>query len=272
MNTVSGICQAQFYAVKSYGSAARAKTSVEPVGEVPTTGDAVEISTKAQKIQTVDAALQRSEELMSVRGLDDEEIASFREILSSYESSGMNADEFLKSLSGEERNLVKLANSYGSNLTDNVIDSFSEEGAINMLREQDYRFAIDLNGDDIVEHGAGRTFVFPPPNTPDTVMDAWDTYSRSLTGAEESLFSALFLPIDVPGYPDATTIRGYNISQQGFPPNEEGWLDLLDKIYDTLKYNNKISNDQQTIEYNKKAMQQLRDFAATIEQMKIQSI
>lgn len=131
------------------------------------------ISAEAKIALTTDQALAGSEKLMRTRGLGDEEISAFRDILAGYESSGMDAGDFLKSLSNEERDLVKRANSYGQDLTDEVIDGFSEEGAINMLREQDYRFAVDLNGDDIVESGAAKTFSFPPPSAPAKVMDAW---------------------------------------------------------------------------------------------------
>ena len=264
MNAVGGVCQGMFYPGIRCKSAAHVSTSADK--EVLATGDVVEISPQAQKSLTFDKALKRSEDLMRARGLDEQEITSFRDLLERYDSSRMDAETFLKSLSSEERDLVKRANSYGSDLTDEVIDRFSKEGAGNMLREQDYRFAIDLNGDDIVEHGAGRTFVFPPPSAPETVMDAWDAYSQTLTGEEKLLFSGLFLPISIPAYPDATTIQGYNLNQQGFPQSAQGWLDLLDKIYDTLEYNNKTSNDKQTIEHNDKAMRELREFGAFIAQ------
>ena len=263
MNSVGG-CRSLFYTTSGYKSAVHAPAATSPASRTSSAGDVVAISGDGQKTLALDKAFNRSEELMRVRGLDDEEIASFRDILSRYRSSGMDAKEFLTSLSTGERDLVKRANSYGSTLSDAVIAGFSEEGAVNMLREQDYRFAVDLNGDDIVEHGAGKTFVFPPPSAPEEVMDGWDKFSQTLTGEEKMLFSALFLPVNIPGHPDASTIRGYNISQQGFPQSREGWLELLNKIYDTLEYNNSISSDRQSIEHNKKAMQQLRDFAACI--------
>lgn len=134
-----------------------------------------------------------------------------------------------------------------------------------MLREQDYRFAVDLNGDDIVEHGAAKTFVFPPPSTPESVMDAWDSYSQTLSEREIFNFSAMFLPVDIPGYPEATTINGYNLSEQGFPQTEAGWLALLDKIYGTLADTNKSSGDPQQIEQNEEKMRQLRDFATYLQ-------
>jgi hypothetical protein len=226
--------------------------------------DQVEISAEARSALVTDQAMARSEKMMRVRGLNDEEIASFREILSGYESSGTDAADFLKSLSSEERDLVKRANSYGSDLDNGVIDGFSEEGAINMLREQDYRFAVDLNGDDIVEHGAAKTFSFPPPSAPEGVMDAWDAYSRKLSDQDKMMFTIMFTPVDIPGQGDATTIRGYNLSKQGFPANEEGWLELIDKIHNTLAYDNKLSGDKEQIEQNEKLMGQLTDFASYI--------
>lgn len=265
MLTMSGVVQNSFHVLNNPQSSSIGMNATTPATETLAGCDAVEISAEAKDALLTDQALTRSEELMRTRGLNEEEIVSFRDIISRYESSGMDAGDFLKSLTGEERNLVKRSNSYGHDLTDAVINGFSEEGAINILREQDYRFAVDLNGDDIVEKGAGKTFVFPPPSTPESVMDAWDSYSRTLSEREIFNFSSMFLPVDIPGYPEATTIRGYNLNEQGFPQTQEGWQVLLDRIHDTLAYSNKTSGDPQQIEHNEEKMQQLREFATYLQ-------
>jgi hypothetical protein len=263
MVTVNSIVQNQYYAVNN-NSQSTGTEQIKQAVTGTTSGDQVDISTEAKNALTTSKALARSEEMMRRRGLDDEEIDSFRDILSGYESSGENAGDFLKTLSSDERDLVKRANSYGLDLSNEVIDGFSKEGAINMLREQDYRFAVDLNGDDLIENGSALTFSFPPPSAPEGVMDAWDTYSQDLDGPGIMNFTSMFLPVSIPGYPDATTIRGYNLSRQGFPETEDGWIDLLDKLHDTLDYNKKLANDQQQIEHMENEMRMLREFASLL--------
>lgn len=87
-------------------------------------------------------------------------------------------------------------------------------------------------------------------------------YSQGLSEMEKMEFTIMFLPVDIPEYPEATTIRGYNLSKQGFPQAEEGWLELIGKIHDTLAYDNKLPGDQEQIDRNEKIMGRLLEFAS----------
>ena len=222
--------------------------------------DSVEISEEAKVAQKMAKAFKRSEDMMRLRNLSSEEIAAFREILQDYNTSGKTPSEFLKSLDKEERDLIKRANSYGHDLTDSEIDSWSVEGSKNMLREQDWRFAIDLNDDGIVDHGGGKSFVFPPPNSPEEIKDSWEMMSENMTDKEKMFFTIRFAPIKIDGYPEATTIVGYDLNEQGFPKNIDEWLNLLDKVYETEEYNSKINSHAPSREISKRTMELITEF------------
>lgn len=51
------------------------------------------------------------------------------------------------------------------------VHTLSEEGAANLLAAPE--FQRDLNGDGLVEVGAGKRFVFPAPDAPREVWEAW---------------------------------------------------------------------------------------------------
>lgn len=231
---------------------------------LPLQTDTAEISKEAKDAQTLASALKRSEKMMALRGLNRDEVAEFRDILKQYEDSGKDTKTFLKSLDFDQRDLVKRANSYGTRFTDANIDSWSKEGAANMLREQDWRFAIDINSDGIVDHGAGKSFVFPPVNSPDAVKDAWEIMSKDMTDKEAMLFTMRFLPFKIEGYPEATTIRDYNLNKQGFPKTSDGWMELLDKIYETEEWSSKTNPHAPSREINKKMMEHITEFKKII--------
>jgi hypothetical protein len=264
INSVTDSYQSFFYAMGK-GNTAKAVSSLPAsTKEVSTTDDVIEISAEARKANAMEAALNRSYALMHKRGLTDEEIESFRDILNSYRSSNMEAKAFLKSLTSEERDSVKRATGYGHRLTDKEIDSFSKEGAVNMLQEQDYRFVVDLNGDDVIENGNGNLLVFPPPSAPETVKEAWDTFSQTLTEGDKLLFMGRFVSLRGFKIENGTVVR---TNDMGYPKTTQGWLDLLKKEYHTSKYQSEISTDKSSIEAHKRMMRQIQQFAAVIREM-----
>ncbi len=208
----------------------------------------------------------RAYKMLKLRDLSEDEINSFREILAQAENA-QNAKGLLKSLSTKERALVKKANSYGSDLTNSHIDQMSEEGARNMLVQPDYRFAVDFNNDGIVEHGKAKTFVFPPPNAPDSVKDAWDKTMNSLNEDERLLASTIFLVMSwqeniktsengrvvrmiEPGEPDYVNIFG---------TDESSWLLLLDKVDEYLDFTEKLdSANREDIEKDRQMINTFR--------------
>jgi hypothetical protein len=187
---------AQQLAMAQYDKTPLQKEAAAPSSSSNASSDSVEISTAAKQALNDSIQLQnlsdRAYKLLKVRNISDDEIIAFQEILSNAESAD-NAKDFLKSLSHQDLELVKKANSYGVTLNYSHIDGMSEEGARNMLVQPDYRFSVDYNNDGIVEHGQARTFQFPPPNAPEEVKDAWDKTMASLPDKERLMASSVFM-------------------------------------------------------------------------------
>lgn len=209
--------------------------------------------------------MERADKLMRLRGINDEEITEFRGIVKDYQESGKDAKSYLKSLSFNQRDLVKRATSYGTRFTDVEIDSWSDEGAENMLRDQDWRFAIDLNNDGMVDHGAAKTFVFPPVGAPDEVKDAWEKMSESMTEQERLLFPFRFMPMNIENQAEKATVSGFNLSR-GFPKDTDGWMEMIDHIFEAEEYNSKTNPHGPSREMSKKTMEQLTEFKRLIKE------
>lgn len=209
--------------------------------------DTVEISPEAKSAQESQEKMKQLTEdamkMLKIREVPKADIERFQEILASAEEE-TDAKSFLKSLSAEDRDIVKRCNSYGCDLNNQHIDGMSEEGARNMLVQPDYRCSVDFNNDGIVEHGQAMTFQFPPPNAPESVKDAWDETTANMSFEEQmkatSLFMVQSLQANVrldangefqemiePGDPDYTNI---------FPTDQESWAGLLDDIDDYLDW------------------------------------
>jgi hypothetical protein len=216
--------------------------------------DICEISDEAKKIAEEEALQkqfsERAYHLLKIRNISDEDMAAFKGIIEEAKNAE-DAKAFLKTLSTEERDLVKRANSYGMALDNGHIDQMSEEGARNMLVEPDYRAYVDFNNDGIVDHGLGKTFVFPPPNAPDEVKDAWDKTVEGMSDKDRFLASAIFLSqslsanLETDASGKVTNIRspgdtGYvNI----FPTNKEDWFLFLDDTDSYLDFSESVADD-----------------------------
>lgn len=227
-------------------------------------GDTVEISKEAFEKSD---ELKRSEFLMKHRGLSEEEITQFRDVLQRYADSGQDPNDFLKSLERPERRLVQRANGFDGDFSTEAIESFSEEGAVNLLQEQGHAFDVDLDGDERIEHGAEKGWNLLPVEATDAVKDAWDIVSEDMSFLEKTIMSISLMPLKIPGYPDATTIHGYNINKQGYPETDEGWIDLLGKVYDTTESNLKYQDNDEARENSKQHMRNLKKFMAEIENL-----
>lgn len=66
--------------------------------------------------------------------------------------------------------------------------TLSEEGAANILLPPNE--ALDLDDDGVVEVGVARTAPFPPPNAPQGVKQAWDSFIRGMSEGDVMAFSA----------------------------------------------------------------------------------
>lgn len=203
--------------------------------------DSIEISQAArhaaQEETVAKAFTERALDLLRVRNISDEDILRFQEIIHRA-SDVSDSHGFLKSLSLEERDCVKRANSYGIELSDAHIDGMSKEGARNMLVQPDARAYVDFNNDGVVDHGQGKSFIFPPPNAPEKIKDAWDKTMESLPEEERLMASAIFLTqqlcANIKCDENGTPVGVYAPGEEGytniFPTSTEEWDTLLDSV------------------------------------------
>ncbi|MFY0669197.1 MAG: hypothetical protein JXQ95_14300 [Alteromonas stellipolaris] len=195
---------------------------------------------------------QSSLNQLQVRSLTDDEISGFGNILRQANEQTTTSKEFLKSLSSDELQLVKKANSLAANIN---VDSLSQEGAQNLLRQPDGSDLVDLNNDGIVEIGIGKTIHFPPVNAPPHVKAAWEKATEGMDWGEQArmeltMFSMVYgfgingVTADAALPPEqqwnTTNINAfyeYAQSNLEFRIGMEGWTDYnrqLDKVYDSF--------------------------------------
>lgn len=210
--------------------------------------DTVEISKEAQQakleMENREFYGDKTYELMKVRGLSDEDIKEYSAIVTDAKSA-TDKRQFLYGLDDKQRDLVKRANSYGSRLTDSTIASFSDEGVYNMLTSQKHRDYKDFNNDGIVEHGAAMTLVFPPPNAPDHVHEAYEELSKDWDLKDKLLFEGYFMNQSFsanirydangqangfyePGDPEYVNIYEGN--------NNANWREIIDNAYEYFDF------------------------------------
>ncbi|MBZ2160550.1 hypothetical protein [Alteromonas stellipolaris] len=195
---------------------------------------------------------QSSLNQLQVRSLTDDEISGFGNILRQANEQTTTSKEFLKSLSSDELQLVKKANSLAANID---VDSLSQEGAQNLLSQPDGSDLVDLNNDGIVEIGIGKTIHFPPVNAPPHVKAAWEKATEGMDWGEQArmeltMFSMVYgfgingVTADAALPPEqqwnTTNINAfyeYAQSNLEFRIGMEGWTDYnrqLDKVYDSF--------------------------------------
>ena len=257
MNIVPTAASAYTTQLNSYqhNNSAIEQTQQVKSGTKNITADSVAISKEGQEALKQKTFSDKAYNLLLVRQIPGEDIKRFGAIIQDADSAD-NAKEFLQNLSNEDRNLVKRANSYGLNLTDSHINTMSEEGARNMLVQPDNRSYVDCNNDGIVDHGVAKSFVFPPPNAPESVKDAWDQTLEGIPENERLLASSIFLTqqfsanikLDAQG----KAIGFYEPGEEGykniFSTQENGWFNLLDQCDEYLDFAEKHSQDSNQAE------------------------
>ncbi|ASM52101.1 hypothetical protein PESP_b0558 [Pseudoalteromonas espejiana DSM 9414] len=187
---------------------------------------------------------------LQIRDLNETEISGFADILKQANEDTNTPKAFLKSLTTDELQLVKKANSLASTIN---VDSLSAEGAQNLLSQPDGSDLVDLNNDGIVEIGESRSIHFPPVNAPLHVKTAWNKATEGLDWAEKAsieltLHSMVYgFNINGSGTKDALApqeqcnktnidaLSEYAYSNLEFRVNLEGWSDYnkqLNDVYD----------------------------------------
>jgi hypothetical protein len=99
----------------------------------------------------------------------EEQQSAFQAILKArQQASHLTDKQFLNTLSTQQ--MMDLIAYHG--LAHPVqVHALSEEGAANLLTPPE--FQRDIDGDGLVEVGAAKLFVFPPPDAPKEVFEAW---------------------------------------------------------------------------------------------------
>lgn len=209
--------------------------NVKPKASEPVASAGAEPLFQADSLELSDDA----KDILKRRGLDDAEVLAFAEIVRDAEDA-TDKKAFIKSLSVEDRDLLKRANSYGRKLTHSEIDGFSEEGAYNFLVDQTKRTKVDFNNDGMVEHGQAMTFVFPPPNSPDHIKDAYDEFTKDMDMKErlkiEIYFMSQSLTANIKYDGSGKTVGFYFPGEEGYTNIYEGnsdstWKGIFNKIH-----------------------------------------
>lgn len=237
--------------------------------------DRVDISHAArvahEKRQQVEQFSPRAYKQLKIRGISESDIDRFQTLVHEARDHA-HAKDYLQSLPQSDRELIKRANSYGIALSAGHIETLSEEGARNLLVAPDYRSFVDYNNDGIVEHGAGKTFSFPPPNAPDAVKDAWDTVSEDMSFSEKMRFTGLFMVLGAEAnakYDAAGAFQGFfTPGEEGytniFPTDTAGWQSLLTTARDHLEWEKEMTQEPKHLERIRWQQEKLALFTRTL--------
>ncbi len=212
-----------------------------------------------------DEIAAREYTLLKIRGLSDDEIERFQTIKDEV-ANATSAKAFLLGLSAADRALVKKANSYAMPLSDGGIQSMSEEGARNMLVTQDERTYVDYNNDGVVDKGVGKMLIFPPPNAPEEVKDAWEKTVSSFPEKDRLLASSVFMvesvqaniKIDAQGNPIGVYSPGDDGYTNIFPTTLDEWQNLLNKTEDYLNWVASVDPGNSRLEENRDLVEAFR--------------
>lgn len=153
----------------------------------------------------------------------------FSDIIERKERSGKSGKEFALTLNDYELSVVQKSKLIADRINPSKL---SAEGAENLFVVQgDNRKYVDLDNDGITEIGEGKVLIFPPPNSPDSVKDAWDETSKNMTFEQKMLVMGSFL---------AETVGDRNQSHSPSVRNPYGstsqdFSDLIDRVVCRLK-------------------------------------
>lgn len=184
------------YFIPSY-----AAQSLTPVGEtIATTDDAVDASaddgpTVAPPPMPASQLLADSDiRLLIMRGMKNDGVEDYAAILEEFYSDPANQDDpvaFLQNLSSDGVEFLRKAQSIGA-ATQIDVSSLSKEEALNFILPQSEK--VDLDNDGLVAGaGGGKTFMFPPPNAPQSVKDAWNEATDGMSESDVFLMTGKFM-------------------------------------------------------------------------------
>lgn len=129
--------------------------------------------------------------LLKLRGQSDQQVSDFAALLGKANDQlkqQTSAKEVLSGMSASELKLLQNSASLADPIT---VNSLSDEGARNLLAQPDKTGMVDLNNDGIVEIGAAKMLTFPPVNAPESVHNAWERATESLSEGDKMTLQLL---------------------------------------------------------------------------------
>lgn len=120
--------------------------------------------------------------------------ADFENIISKAVAQNADADPqgFIKSLSTAELSTLQTIHGLADPIQP---DGLSKEGALNLFHSRNN--LQDINKDGFEDVGLGKTYVFPPPNAPESLKNAWKETTRNMSPEDKFNLESSFLPISV---------------------------------------------------------------------------
>ncbi|MDA7949060.1 MAG: hypothetical protein MPJ78_16480 [Hyphomicrobiaceae bacterium] len=199
--------------------------------------------------------------LMNIRSVTDSERQRFAEIVQDAASTGGYQDPvgYIQSLSSKDIEVLRRVHSLAET---RGVQNTNVEGAVNLLLPPQNH--TDLNNDGLVNTGAAVGFVFPPPNAPQSVKDAWEETIKDLPADERLLASTPFMVASVAANikfdSDGTAIGIYEHTdpeyQNIFGTTEGEWEALLTHLIEQSRALDKVDPSQ------KETTEFLEEFAA----------
>ena len=195
--------------------------------------------------------------------------SGFANILQAEQAKNMTAKEYLTTLKPDELTVLQRA----SHLAEPIdISKLSEEGARNLLAEGDKTKYVDLNNDGITEIGAGKSFIFPPPNAPQAVKVAWEKATANMTFQEKMLAEAPFLVEQFVTNIHQLTDGSYQVVEPGelgylnpFAGDSKDYSILIDRIINKLTDQIRIETNPEFKKHRELQLGVLQDFLMNIQ-------
>jgi hypothetical protein len=148
-----------------------------------------------QRKKELDQSFQTMISEMTERGVGSnyvdklqENKTRFLELLTQSEQTMDDAKSKLLQLNHEDRAVLQKVHGLADEITSDMINGMSKEGAANLLRMRGD--GLDEDNDAFTEVGGARLFQFPNSNTPDDVASAWEKATAGMTAADKMMAQA----------------------------------------------------------------------------------
>jgi hypothetical protein len=158
--------------------------------------------------------------ILNSRNVSNQDREKYKEVMKRAQESGGYSDPkaFLSSLSDDESKTVRKIHSYGIKIEPEKLDF---EGAFNLLVQPGDESDIDNNG--VIQHGLGKTRVFPPTKAPAAVKNAFDEATAGFSGVQKSMMLTDFRSFEISSnikYDSSGQVTGV------YKPGEDGYVDI----------------------------------------------